>query len=54
MVNQGTTRRQCLINVDAGMHDFNTYLLKFDQGCGYDNWSLRQPPNDRYGAIKHR
>ena len=53
VVNQGTIGAQCLINVDLGMHDFHIYQMKSEWECGYDDWSLHQPSNARYGAMEY-
>lgn len=53
VVNQGPIGAQCLINVDLGMHDFHIYQMKSEWECGYDDWSLHQPSNDRYGAMEY-
>lgn len=50
----GHDRRQALINIDSGMHDFNAHLLKFEHECVYTDRSLHQPSNERYGAMEHR
>lgn len=53
MVHQGTIGMQCLINGDLGMHDFHIHRLKSEWKYGDGGWSLHQPSNDRYGAMKY-